>query len=316
LKGKVTLICHDNADPDSLCSAFATRELFASLNPEVKSTIVAPGGLSRLSRRIAEKLDIVVDEKPSLANSNLLVFLDIANPSQIEDWRDLHSKNETPKVFIDHHNYHPETPRLAKLYIHDETASSTCEIVHRMYEKYGVTPSKTVAEALLIGIYYDSKRFSLGTSETYHSIYRLLEINGKIEELDLLLSPLPDRSEKIARLKAAQRVRIKDVKGWIIATSLLSSFQASAARGLLALGADVSVVVGKNKGGVRASMRATQRFYSETSIDLGRDIALPLGRDFEGSGAGHPTSAGFNGEGEPRKLVKAILKILSEKILN
>jgi len=118
----------------------------------------------------------------------------------------------------------------------------------------------------------------------------------------------------MARLKAAQRMQLHDIGGWTVATSNVGSFQASAARALLGLGADVAVVAGRDKRRLRASMRATERFYRETSIHLGRDIALPLGEEFGGAGSGHPTAAGVNGEGTLRAMLVRAVELIMDKL--
>ena len=60
-----------------------------------------------------------------------------------------------------------------------------------------------------------------------------------------------DLSEKIARLKASQRMKVYRKGDWIIATAEVSSFQASVARGFLNLGADVAIIVGEKKGKIK-----------------------------------------------------------------
>ena len=94
---------------------------------------------------------------------------------------------------------------MASLYLVDEDASSTCEIVHRLYDGYGLTPSKGVAKALLTGMAFDSRRFSIGTVRTLASASRLLEIDGPLEDVIAMLSPERERSEALARLKETGR---------------------------------------------------------------------------------------------------------------
>lgn len=314
LKGSILLFCHHNADPDSICAAYAFQALSEALDSSVESDIVLPGGASSISRRIMEELGIVVAEDPHVEDADVLVVLDTATLRQLEEWGEVVAHADAPKVFIDHHSPHPETSSIASLYLVDEAASSTCEIVHQLYEGYRLTPSARVAKALLTGIAYDSKHFSIGTARTLRSVFQLLEIDGPLEAVIALLTPERDRSECIARLKAAQRMRLHEVGGWIVATSHLSSFQASAARALLGLGADVAIVAGRNKRKLRASLRANNRFHIETSIHLGRDIAMPIGEEFRGAGSGHPTAAGVNGEGNLRAMLMRFVELVSSKV--
>lgn len=314
LSGRVLLLCHHNADPDSICSAYALRELAEFLDPKAKAEIVLTGGASILSKRIMEALRIETAEEASAAEADALVVLDAATLQQLEQWGEEIASADTHKVFIDHHAPHPETREIATLYLVDEEATSTCEIVYKLYRHYGVTPSASVARALLVGIAYDSKRFTIGTAEMFRAIHELLEIDGAIEEVVALLVSEMDRSERIARLKAGQRIRIHNIGSWTVATSHVRSFQASVARALLGLGADVAVVVGSDKGILKASLRSTDRFHRSTSIHLGRDIAMPLGEEFGGAGSGHSTSAGVNSEGRRQTMLRRAVELITAKI--
>jgi nanoRNase/pAp phosphatase (c-di-AMP/oligoRNAs hydrolase) len=84
------------------------------------------------------------------------------------------------------------------------------------------------------------------------------------------------------------------VDGWIIAISDLGSYQSSGARALISLGVDVAIVTGTEKQATRSSLRSTNRFYSETGIQLG-ELVNKISKELEGEGSGHPTAAGFNG---------------------
>ncbi len=314
LRGKVLLLCHHNADPDSVCAAYAFKELVAALDPEVNADIVLTNGASRLSWRIMEKLGISVGEVSPSEHVDALVVLDTATLSQMADWGKAVASSEASRVFIDHHPPHPEIRSIASMFIVDEAASSTCEIVHRLFEGYDLSPSRDVANALLSGMAFDSRHFTIGTARTFRSVSRLLEVGSPLEEIVALLAPERERSESIARLKAAQRMQLHAIGGWTIATSHVSSYQASAARALLRLGADAVVVAGVDKGELRASMRATEEFYNETRIHLGRDVAQPLGEEYGGAGSGHSTAAGVNGVGRLREMLLRAVELLSEKL--
>ena len=126
-----------------------------------------------------------------------------------------------------------------------------------------------------------------------------------------------DRSERIARLKAASRISVHTIGDWVIATAKIGAYEASACRGIIDLGADVAIVGGKpSKDVVRISVRSTQEFYKETGINLGKDIMEPLGDLIDGKGGGHPNAAGANGTRNRKqaleKSVELIRKILED----
>ena len=83
---------------------------------------------------------------------------------------------------------------------------------------------------------------------------------------------------------------------WIIATSVINAFEASACRGLIDMGADAAIIGGRpTKNKVRLSSRSTREFYDETNINLGSDVMEPLGMLIDGKGGGHANAAGANG---------------------
>jgi hypothetical protein len=84
---------------------------------------------------------------------------------------------------------------------------------------------------------------------------------------------------------------------WLIALSHVSAYQASAARGLVSLGAHVAVVAGKKGDNIQVSFRGVREFHEKTGIHLGTDLAKPLGEFLGGMGGGHAVSAGANGVG-------------------
>lgn len=314
LRGKALLLTHHNADPDSICAAHALKELITRLDASAEAQIYMPGGASRLSKRVIAELGVEVLDDVSIEDYTVIVVLDTATLMQLDDWGDRVADLEVPKIFIDHHSPHTETASTTTIHLVDEGAYSTCEVVQRLYEEYELAPSSNAARALLAGMAYDSKHFSLGSARSFQSASRLLDFGGPLEEVLALLMAERDRSDNIARLKSAQRMQLHLVGDWVIATSRLSSYQASAARGLLGLGADVAVVAGKDGAELRASLRSTDRFRMETSIHLGSDIAKALGEEFGGAGSGHPTAAGVNGEGRPTELLKRAVALISEKL--
>ena len=259
-----------------------------------------------------DELGIMVLDDAFIDDYELLLVCDTATLRQLEAWGDVVSSAETSKIFIDHHSPHPEVSKITSFHLVDEGASSTCEIVYKIYKKYGIAPSSTTARALMLGIFFDTKHLRLATSRTIQYVSELLQVDGSMEEIFDLLMFKRGRPENIARLKAAQRMNLHTVGGWTIATSQLSSYQSSAARAIISLGGDVAVVAGRSKKALKASFRSSEVFHEKSHVHLGRNLAMPLGEMFSGAGSGHPTAAGFNGEGDPKKFLKEALVLLIE----
>jgi nanoRNase/pAp phosphatase (c-di-AMP/oligoRNAs hydrolase) len=123
-----------------------------------------------------------------------------------------------------------------------------------------------------------------------------------------------NRSERIARLKAAERASVVMLGNWIVVTSQLGSYQSSAARAFLGLGAHVAFVAGEVKDKIRVNMRATEDFYEKTSAHLARDVAIPLGKLLGGVGGGHPTAAGLTASGTADEVLVACMTRLRESV--
>ncbi|MGQ9679643.1 MAG: DHH family phosphoesterase [Candidatus Bathyarchaeia archaeon] len=314
IHGRVLLLCHKNADPDTICSAYAFERLVEPLYKQSSPKILLTGGASRVSKRVMKKIGIETVEEASIQEADVLVFFDIATLSQLDKWGQYVAGAQTPKIFIDHHSPSEEVERLSTIYIVDEESTSTCEIIYDIYKGLGVTPSHEAARAMLVGMAYDSKHFKMGDAKTFKTVSDLLGFGLSLEDELSILDGERDKPERIARLKAAQRMKIMNISRWVVATTHISSFQGSGARALLELGADLALVAGGRRGLIKASIRSTRDFFEETRIHLGRDIAKRLGEEFSGDGSGHSTSAGVNCSGDVRLFLDRANATIKEKI--
>lgn len=70
----VLLLCHQNADPDALCSAYAFQGLLKHLAPDTVVEIGVGEGISKLSKHILDHLPITVAKKPSVENAGVIIL--------------------------------------------------------------------------------------------------------------------------------------------------------------------------------------------------------------------------------------------------
>jgi len=313
IRGKVAVLCHHNADPDAICSAYAMKELAVKLDATGVELIV-PGGLSTLAEGVAAELGIDAEEEVPRGGFDTVIVADTGNVNQLEELGRWLIGQEATKIFIDHHIRSPEIEAVASSYIVDESAASTCEVIYRIYEALGVGMTRRVANCLLTGIVFDSRHFSIGGAETFRVTSELLGRGADLSKAFKLLTSPMELSERIARLKASQRMKTHRLGGWLVTTTNLGSFQPSAARGIIGLGADLVIIAGNDKEELKASMRSTDQFHAVTGIHLGRDIARPLGEEFKGAGSGHPTAAGVNGEGDHEAFLARAIEIVRSKL--
>jgi nanoRNase/pAp phosphatase (c-di-AMP/oligoRNAs hydrolase) len=312
----IVLLCHHNADPDAFCSAYALHSLFRRLKPNLRIEICSSNGLSKLSKSIQRALPIDFTKSPHIEDADVLFMLDTNTVHQLGEFSARVKKSESPVIIIDHHVTKLKNDEPAELKVVNEDASSTCEIVFQIFKEADIPIRKDEALALLTGIAFDSGHFTRARGKTFRTLAELVELDSNTDEAIQLLSVPIDLSERTARLKAAQRGKIIKEKKWLIVTSQVGSYQASAARTLLHIGADIVFVAGKKGDNLTISMRSSQRFYRETNIHLGKEIVISLEEKFSGGGGGHSTSAGFNGIGDIDEAlelcVKSVLSRLKE----
>jgi len=308
----VSILCHQNADPDAVCSAYALYSLLRRIKNKLRIEIAAPS-LSRISRRVLKRFPEKFVTKPHLEESDLIFAVDTNTIQQLGEWKDFVSLPRSNLIVIDHHALHPRTSEMALMVICDEEATSTCEIIYEIYKSFGVKPSSLDAVAMILGIYYDSRRLMLAKSKTFQVLSELTAYRLSVENAVSILQVPVQESERIARLKAAQRAQIRRMGKWIVVATAVGSYQASVARALIMLGAHVAVVGGEKKGRLRISLRSTSDFYRKTRIHLGKDIATPVGEQFQGMGGGHALAAGINGSGDIAQAIAQCLELISIK---
>lgn len=312
----VLLLCHHNADPDAVCSAYAFQSLLTKYMPNLTVEIGTGQGISRLSKHILKRIPITVNLQPDVEKADVIVLLDTNTTQQLGRLAEKVGKTVAPIIVVDHHAAHPQTEQIAKLCITNEEASSTCEMVYDFYRQVDLKPGLEEAKALFLGITFDTRHFVLAKASTFKTIAELSDIGvNPQEELSSLALPM-DFSERFARIKACRRAKLIKVGNWIIALSHVSAYQASAARSLVDLGAHMAAVAGQKNEKIEISMRCTREFNQIAGIHLGLDIAKPLGEYLDGMGGGHATAAGVNGVGHVEKGLKRCLRLLKEKLSN
>ena len=305
------ILCHQNADPDALCSAFAVKNLVAHLFPRIE-LIIGSDDLNKISNSILEDLKITLDKDLNIELFDAFIIVDANNFEQLGCYRSV-STSSKPIMFIDHHSPNLSTAQIAKHVVIDETSSSTAEIVYNLFKEAGIKPDPDTAMALLIGITYDSKHFLLANASTFKAATDLIDAGADYTFVVERLRILMPRSERIARLKAINRAQIIDFRNWLIAVSNISAYEASACRALIETGADIAIVGAEKNNEIRISARATQNINKKTGIHLGK-LMEELGIIVEGVGGGHSTAAGFNGKENYTKAINHLLKLIKKQL--
>lgn len=297
-RNKVILI-HGNADPDALGSAYALSRCF----PEAQ--IVAPMGLDRISKRVAENLGITVREKAPLDEYDVIVAVDTSSPEQVG----LSGPVDRRTVVIDHHS--PSDRWGDALFLCDESRRSCAELIFDIIRKANVRVDHETGLALLIGMVTDSGHFRYANSALMRSFSEVMEESGvEMDEVLSLAELEQEMSERISQLKGAQRLRFDRVGEHIVAVSHGSSYESSICKSLLSLGADVAFVGSQRDHEVRISARATQALVRK-GLHLGRMLD-GVGMDTSSNGGGHGGAAGLMGTGD----VEALLNMCKHKAMD
>lgn len=298
-RGRKLILVHGNADPDALGSAFAIARAF----PE--ATIVAPGGLDRISKVVAERMGATVVEEADPADYDLVVVVDTSSPDQLESMSDV----PPGSVVIDHHARSEKWSGC--VYYCDESKRSCAEIVIELIQMAGREIDREMGLVLLVAMLTDSGHFRYASPELLRTYGELLASTGVgIDEVFGLTDMEQDISERIAQLKGGQRLKFDRVGSYIVAISHGSSFESSVSKSLLSLGADVAFVGSQRNHKFRVSARARQEMVRK-GLHLGRMLE-DIGFETANDGGGHPGAAGLIGEGD----VEAMLNICMRRTMD
>ena len=303
------LLCHHNADPDSLGSAIAFARYLKSLGVENVRVGVAQS-VSSYAKRLLAFSPVPVERDP-VVKEDIVIIFDTSSLEQLEPI-------EIPKgktiIVIDHH-VEKEEPIKADIAVVDSSRTSTAEIVWELF-KYLDFYDETAVKVLLAGIVTDTANFRFANARTFKAVSEMLErFPVQMGQIFQLVAPVTDenidQARRMAVLKACQRLEIKKFRGYIIAVSKVSAYESLACKTFLNLGADIAIV-GSEKKGVRISARAKEGLVKK-GLHLGR-IMEKVGPVIEGSGGGHAGAAGANGKKNLDGAIKIILKEI-EKFL-
>ena len=309
------ILGHRNADPDAVCSMIAVADICRKLNPKSVPKL-ACDDISRLSMQVLDRFAPGAEILESIdVDHDLVILVDTNSLLQLGPTLKDIVVNPERTLVIDHHEPNPDLDSIAKHAVVRSDRYSACEIITGLYNEVKLDIGVDIANLLLTGILFDTRRFLYADENTLIAATKLVHIGADYQACLSSLVIKPSRSERIARLKAASRLQIHNIDNWIIVTSKIKAFEASACRGLIGMGADVAIVSGSpGNGEVRLSSRSTTEFYEKTGVNLGSDVMEPLGELIEGKGGGHPNAAGANGRILGNKAASRAVQLIKDAI--
>jgi len=79
----IAILCHQNADPDATCSAFALQTLLKTLSPAISTKIVCPEGVSSSTKQLLENLGLTIPDGILPASMDAAILIDTNTPDQL-----------------------------------------------------------------------------------------------------------------------------------------------------------------------------------------------------------------------------------------
>jgi nanoRNase/pAp phosphatase (c-di-AMP/oligoRNAs hydrolase) len=296
LKGrKIAIVTHNRADADALSSAFALSRFFPG------SIICTSEDMSEGARLLAAKFSIETTELSNLDKSSLegIVVVDTSAYTLVPSargWKIL--------CIIDHHRAEGRDMK-GEHEIIDEKSPSAAEIVANLLPEIDAE----AAFALAVGVIADGARFKSARSETFATLYRLMEIcKADYSELLGFAEPDPKEEAKIAILSAMKRLSFVYSGGYIIATTEVGSNEADAAS-LISEAADVAFVAKWKER--EKETRISSRARRSVKVPLNQVMA-EVGKSLGGAGGGHAKAAGAAVKVHTEEALKKCVEIFTK----
>jgi len=172
---KILINAHRSPDVDSVGSALSLYEVIKAIGKD--ATVICPNALGKdvsflPHSEVVKKINFAGF---NFSDYDIFIVLDSGNLAMVTGQRDI--KIEGIKVIaIDHH---VTNDKFGLINLIDEKASSTAELLYRVFEDWGVKLNRDIAQNLLAGILGDTGVFH------YHGVdyKRTLGIAQKLMEL-------------------------------------------------------------------------------------------------------------------------------------
>jgi nanoRNase/pAp phosphatase (c-di-AMP/oligoRNAs hydrolase) len=309
-EGKTLVLSHVNADIDALGCSIALAAMFP--NVTVGAVESVSRGAGNLRRHFGEKYPVVVDPPvaPNGAPYDRVVFVDTSAQMQVGHYAPLLPTS----IVLDHHAPNSELRAGNPRYVCDPSSPSCAQLVHREAVAARARVGTDAAFALVAGIVADTERFRIAPNSAVRDALAILE-EGKLElgqVISAMERPAYDRSQVVAVLKAAQRCEVLEVGQFLVARTRVGAFEASAARQLVSMGADVALVVSEDRGTTAMTGRAGRR-----ALEAGFSLSAfmqELGARTGGDGGGHPGAGGYKSSKPPDEVEAQALSLAKDML--
>lgn len=282
---ELTIVCHNNPDPDCLASALALGRIAAHAGIDERSILYSGDISHQQNRAFINLLELnltpfdtsAVVDRP---DESLLAFVDHSTPG---------ANNEVPEgtpvdIVIDHH---PAEAIEARFVDHRESIGATATILTQYIHDLGLEFDVTLATALLFAIRRETLGFLRGTTKDEYGAAEILHEAADLE----LLRKLSNPSVSGATVDTiADAVSNRTVRGNVLITHVGRTSERDAlpqAADYLATleGVDTAIVFGIIEDSVHISARST-----DPRLHIGDGLQAAFSD--VGSAGGHREMAG------------------------
>jgi len=314
----IIITSHHLVDLDALVSGIALKYCFENYFPN-QNMYLTFSGISKHTKSFVNKFSVkfpnftfAFQEHVELTDIDVIVIVDSNNLDQIKLFNNFDL--EIPYIFIDHHlNLQKNYPgNVSSLNLIFDTYSSTSEMVLELIDDCNIKLPLPYKYLLVSAILTDSGFLKYGNTGTIKNLNNILQDQIEIQNVLPLLEREIDISEKIARIKALQRVKLIRINNWLIGLSHLSSFSASAASILTKVGFDIGIVVSEDKSDYRITTRAKKQVCLKTGLHLGKIIS----EINSVNGGGHDGAATLNGKNDVEEILNQLIDKIKETLIN
>lgn len=273
LRPPVVILPHANADIDAVASAVGVQSFLKKHG--IASVLFFPS-LSAPAAKILR--DFAIDYATDLdLDGKDVVVVDTSSSSMLPV--DIFPSRRV--VVLDHHDggdlrgYVFATPSLS-------------EIIADLLLMDGVRDRRAYT-LLAAGIYSDTAGLIAADAHSLKTLGSILEhVDMDVGDIARIVSSRPNVSERIARLKAARKMKIHRFGDFVVVTSKSGAFEGSIAWFFILAGADVALVAGRD----RIIARMSNDFIFRTGVDL-TDLFSAVAKKIGASWGGHPGAAGM-----------------------
>lgn len=313
---KIVILTHDLVDIDGLASSLALKyflnqyfkeqEIIICFSEFTKST---KNFLRNITKKFPE-FDFSFSKTFEISKVDVILIVDTNNIKQIKLKNNLKLSNiGIPLIFIDHHYIGEKSEKndLEASNLIFEDYSSTVEIILRLFEFYNVPLIVPLKILMITAMITDSGFFRHGNNNTIQNVGKLICEDVNIQDVFLLLKNEIDISEKIAKIKGMQRVKMIREGNHLIGITNVSSYGASVANKLINLGFDVAIVLSKEENQNRINTRAQKLVCMNTGLHLGK-ILEEISKEYKGNGGGHDGAATLTSTIESNTIITQILE--------